>query len=64
MIPTESKTIAFDLPERPTAGNDGVANAATPSASEQKRTLLPSVRWLEGANPAWDNLWIDLGGEG
>ena len=65
MIPTESRDIAFAVLEPATAGGAGPADA-TPShgGTEQNHFFCPPTRWRKCANPTWDNLWIDLGGEG
>jgi hypothetical protein len=64
MITTESRDMALAMLELPTAGNVGPADTLPClRGSEQNRSSFPPTR-RERANPVWDNLWIDLGGEG
>jgi hypothetical protein len=60
MIPTESRDIAFGPLEQQDPGNVGAAGAVATLCGTQQNHFLP----LERPTPAWDNLWIDLGGEG
>jgi hypothetical protein len=57
--------MAIGLLDRPAPGNDAAANLSISlRGADQKCAPFPAADWPERALPGWDNLWIDLGGEG
>ena len=65
MIPTESTQAAVRLLDSPAPCDETAARATISSCeAEEKCQSFPSMGRRELAVPAWENLWIDFGGEG